>query len=70
MIELEKEGDAIGDGSGSKKGEELIVEEIMPQLEKLMQDEDADVRFFATTAGKVWTDGEGADAVGETAMET
>jgi serine/threonine-protein phosphatase 2A regulatory subunit A len=32
----------------------------MPQLEKLMEDEDQDVRFFATTAGKSWTGDAGA----------
>ena len=52
---LEKKGDE-GALTGSQKGEELIREEIMPPLEKLMQDEDVDVRFFATTAGKGWTD--------------
>jgi serine/threonine-protein phosphatase 2A regulatory subunit A len=52
---LEKEGNEAA-LTGSAKGEELIREEIMPPLEKLMQDEDVDVRFFATTAGKGWTD--------------
>ena len=50
-----------GDLPGSPRGEQLIREEIMPPLEKLMQDEDVDVRFFATTAAKAWS---------ETAMET
>ena len=50
VIQLEKEGGASF--SGSAKGEQLVKEEIMPPLEKLMSDEDVDVRFFATTAGK------------------
>lgn len=58
IIELEKSG---GDMPGSQRGEQLIRDEIMPHLKKLMEDEDVDVRFFATTAGKTWT---------ETAMET
>ena len=56
---MEKEGET--NFTGSSKGEQLIKDEIMPPLEKLMQDEDVDVRYFATTAGKAWTD---------TAMET
>lgn len=58
VLEIEKQG---GDFPGSAKGEQLVKEEIMPPLEKLMEDEDVDVRFFATTAGKAWS---------ETAMET
>jgi len=45
------------DFAGSAKGEQLVREEVMPPLEKLMQDDDVDVRFFATTAAKGWTDG-------------
>ena len=33
----------------SSKGQELISTHILPSLEKLQQDEDADVRYFATT---------------------
>jgi serine/threonine-protein phosphatase 2A regulatory subunit A len=32
------------------RGQELINNSIMPNLEKLQQDSDADVRYFATTA--------------------
>jgi serine/threonine-protein phosphatase 2A regulatory subunit A len=53
-VKLEKENEAAL--TGSERGEQLIREEIMPPLEKLMLDEDVDVRFFATTAGKGWTD--------------
>ena len=57
IVQLEKDGGQEGAGSGgSEKGEKLIKEEVMPNLEKLMQDEDVDVRFFATTAAKGWTD--------------
>lgn len=34
----------------SSKGQDLISTQILPNLEKLQQDEDADVRYFATTA--------------------
>ena len=52
---LEKEGSS--DFPGSAKGEQLIKEEVMPQLEKLGSDDDVDVRYFATKAAKSWTDG-------------
>jgi serine/threonine-protein phosphatase 2A regulatory subunit A len=63
-LEKEKENGANVEFSGSAKGEQVVREEIMPMLEKLMEDEDVDVRFFATTAAKAWTD----DSAG--AMET
>jgi serine/threonine-protein phosphatase 2A regulatory subunit A len=34
----------------SSRGQELIEERILPNLEKLEKDDDVDVRFFATTA--------------------
>lgn len=34
----------------SSKGQDLISTSILPNLEKLQQDDDADVRYFATTA--------------------
>jgi len=46
--------------SGSQRGEQLIRDDVMPPLEKLMQDDDVDVRFFATTAAKSWTDSSSA----------
>ncbi|KAK6431546.1 protein phosphatase 2A structural subunit [Oleoguttula sp. CCFEE 5521] len=52
-------------GNGSSKGQEIIRSEILPPLEKLMQDDDVDVRFFASTAAN----GSGLD-VGGDAMET
>lgn len=54
ILQLEKDG---GDFPGSERGEELIKKEIMPILERMMQDEDVDVRFFATTAARRWTEG-------------
>ncbi|KAK3713029.1 protein phosphatase 2A structural subunit [Vermiconidia calcicola] len=60
IVSMEKEG--VTNFPGSQRGEQLIRDEVMPPLEKLMQDDDVDVRFFATTASKAWTD--------STAMET
>lgn len=37
-------------GSPSPKGQELINEQVLPNLEKLKDDEDVDVRYFATIA--------------------
>lgn len=54
ISQMEKDGKT--NFAGSPKGEQLIKEEVMPPLEKLMQDDDVDVRFFATTASKSWTD--------------
>jgi serine/threonine-protein phosphatase 2A regulatory subunit A len=34
----------------SAKGQDLIQSHIIPNLEKLQQDDDVDVRYFATTA--------------------
>lgn len=42
------EGEA--DNGPSAKGQEIIDTSILPNLEKLQQDSDADVRYFATTA--------------------
>ncbi|KAL8796850.1 MAG: hypothetical protein Q9195_000933 [Heterodermia aff. obscurata] len=36
--------------SPSPRGQELIQQQILPNLEKLQQDDDVDVRYFATTA--------------------
>jgi serine/threonine-protein phosphatase 2A regulatory subunit A len=44
---LEKSGNAL---PPSARGQELIEERILPNLEKLQKDDDVDVRFFATTA--------------------
>lgn len=50
---LEKEGKPA---TGSPKGHELISKSIMPNLEKLQQDDDVDVRYFATTAAQSFTE--------------
>ncbi|KAI9736776.1 MAG: Polyamine N-acetyltransferase 1 [Cirrosporium novae-zelandiae] len=47
LVAMEKEGQP---GTPAPKGTELIQQQIMPNLEKLQQDEDVDVRYFATTA--------------------
>lgn len=49
LYSVEKEGNTA---EVSPRGAELIEQRIMPNLEKLQKDEDVDVRFFATTAGK------------------
>ena len=49
----EKEGNPL---NGCKKGVELIQERVMPHLEKLQQDDDVDVRYFASTAAQGWGD--------------
>ncbi|KAF2092091.1 protein phosphatase PP2A regulatory subunit A [Saccharata proteae CBS 121410] len=53
LSELEKSG---APATGSARGTELIEKQILPNLEKLQQDEDVDVRYFATTAAKSFTD--------------
>lgn len=58
IVEMEKQGTT--NFPGSERGSRLIKEEVMPPLEKLMQDDDVDVRYFATTASKAWTDTENA----------
>lgn len=47
LQDLEKSG---GTAPASRRGQELIQQRIIPQLEKLQEDEDADVRYFATNA--------------------
>ena len=37
-------------GSAAKQGQEVIESQITPNLEKLQQDDDVDVRYFATIA--------------------
>ena len=47
IYSLEKSEKAM---APSPRGQELIQQQILPNLEKLQQDDDVDVRFFATTA--------------------
>jgi serine/threonine-protein phosphatase 2A regulatory subunit A len=48
--------------TGSPRGSALIQEKILPNLEKLEQDDDIDVRFFATTAHQAVDEGEAMQA--------
>jgi len=50
---LEKEGKST---PGCAKGTALIHEKILPELEKLQQDDDVDVRYFATTSAQGFGD--------------
>ncbi|KAK3174077.1 Polyamine N-acetyltransferase 1 [Lepraria neglecta] len=47
ILDLEKSGQSL---QPSSAGQHLIQQQILPNLEKLQQDEDVDVRYFATTA--------------------
>jgi len=47
ILDLEKSKSSEGP---SPKGQELIQRSILPNLEKLQQDDDVDVRYFATVA--------------------
>ena len=47
LYTLEKAGATL---APSPRGQTLIQERIMPNLEKLQKDDDVDVRYFATTA--------------------
>lgn len=49
-VEKEKSGKAATAADPSPEGRELIRSQIMPNLQKLQDDEDVDVRYFATTA--------------------
>ena len=49
LLTLEKNGYPAGQGP-SPRGQELIQSQILPNLEKLQQDDDVDVRYFASTA--------------------
>ncbi|KAJ6102179.1 hypothetical protein N7486_004606 [Penicillium sp. IBT 16267x] len=48
LVEVEKSGETV---TPSPHSQELIQQKIMPSLEKLQEDDDVDVRYFATTAG-------------------
>ena len=52
ILTLENSGNTGGGSSSSPspKGQDLIQQQILPNLEKLQQDGDVDVRYFATTA--------------------
>lgn len=48
LAEVEKSGETA---AASPKSQDLIQQRILPSLEKLQEDDDVDVRYFATTAG-------------------
>ena len=54
MIDVEKKGG--GSEGGSARGRELVQQQILPTLEKLQEDQDVDVRYYATTAAQAWGD--------------
>jgi serine/threonine-protein phosphatase 2A regulatory subunit A len=47
ILSVEKSGQSV---NPSSKGQDLVHQQILPNLEKLQQDDDVDVRYFATTA--------------------
>jgi serine/threonine-protein phosphatase 2A regulatory subunit A len=47
LLEAQATGESF---TPSSKGKALIDEKIIPDLERLMQDEDVDVRYFASMA--------------------
>lgn len=53
ILSLEKSGQTA---SPSPKGQDLVQHQILPNLEKLQQDDDVDVRYFATTAASSISD--------------
>ncbi|KAF2729625.1 protein phosphatase PP2A regulatory subunit A [Polyplosphaeria fusca] len=53
VLALQKAGTP---GQGCQKGHDLISKSILPNLEKLQQDDDVDVRYFATTAAQSYGD--------------
>lgn len=53
ILSLEKFGQSI---PPSSRGHDLVQQQIMPNLEKLQQDDDVDVRYFATTAAATASD--------------
>lgn len=50
ILALEKSAQQSPSSAPSPKGQDLIQHRILPNLEKLQQDDDVDVRYFATTA--------------------
>ena len=56
IAQMEKDSRPAPEFTGSERGQQLVRDEVMPQLEKLAQDDDVDVRYFATKAAKAWTD--------------
>ena len=57
IAQLEKDNTSGSELPSSSQGVALIREKILPNLEKLQQDDDVDVRYFATTAAQGFGDG-------------
>ena len=53
VLSLEKSGQTP---ESSPHGQEIIQSQILPNLEKLQQDDDVDVRYFAATAAHAVSD--------------
>ena len=53
ILSVEKSGQPA---NPSSKGQDLVHQQILPNLEKLQQDDDVDVRYFATTAAGTVSD--------------
>lgn len=53
VYEMDQQGKT---GTGCAKGQEIIQSRILPNLQKLMSDDDVDVRFFAGQAAKGYED--------------
>lgn len=53
LYEVEKAGETP---TADPRNDTIIREQVLPNLEKLQQDEDVDVRYFATTAGAKYTE--------------
>lgn len=53
ILSLEKFGQSV---EPSAKGYDLVQNQILPNLEKLQQDDDVDVRYFASTAAVTASD--------------
>lgn len=53
ILSLEKSGQS---SKPSSKGQELMQQHILPNLEKLQHDDDVDVRYFAVTAAGTISD--------------
>ena len=60
VAELEKQQKAKGlssaSGQTSPKARSLIQDQILPNLGKLQDDDDVDVRYFAMTAAQIWSE--------------
>lgn len=59
LTELEKQPKtkgSTGSSAISPKARSLVQENILPNLAKLQEDDDIDVRYFAMTATQTWND--------------